>query len=101
MIRWTTPTLTIQIQPSDISCERVILTLFDEKNCKIEEFEVLAEDIEDGQFTVTLTQEQTKNFPEKSTVIAQLNIINGDTRLATNKQTLKIERNLHNEAIEL
>lgn len=101
MIRWTTPTLNIQINPRDIEIEKVILSLFDERNCKLLEFEIPQSEITDGAFTVTLTQEQSQMFAEKSSVVAQLNIINGDSRLATNKQILKVERNLHNKEIEL
>ena len=101
MIRWTTPTLNIQINPSDVEIEKVILSLFDERNCKLLEFEIPNTKIEDGAFTVTLTQEQSQMFEEKSSVVAQLNIINGDSRLATNKQILKVERNLHNKEIKL
>lgn len=64
MIRWTTPTLNIKINPSDIEIEKVILSLFDERNCKLLEFEIPQSEITDGAFTVTLTQEQYQSNTE-------------------------------------
>lgn len=99
MIKWTTPTLRCTI-PEGLEYDYVILTL-SQGSTTIEK-RIEAADITDNEFSVTFTQTETGQFSRSnmySKVEAQLNIINGDSRLATNIVELSIERNLHDEAI--
>lgn len=95
MIKWTTPSLKCKI-PS-IDCDYIILTL--KQGGIILEKQIQSEDITDSEFTVFFTQEETGSFNKDITIEAQLNIIYGNTRLATNIAQLKITKNLHDEVI--
>lgn len=99
MIQWTTPTLQCSI-PSDITCDYVIIT-FRQGNTKIEKT-ILASDITDGNFSVTLSQSETGQLVPSNLytqVEVQLNIIKDSTRLATDKVILEVGENLHDQAI--
>lgn len=99
MIQWTTPTLTCTI-PEGLECDYVILTLM-QGSTKVEK-QIAAADISDNQFEVTLTQAETGQFEKTnlySVIEAQLNIVKGTTRLATNIVQLSLTKNLHDEAI--
>lgn len=96
MIRWTTPTLQCTI-PKEIDCEYIILTL--KQNKVLIEKTIQSSEIVDGVFSVTYTQDETSRFQKDIAVEAQLNIINGASRLATNIIPLHVDRNLHNEEI--
>lgn len=97
MIKWTTPTLNCII-PKNITGDYVLLTLSCE--CSVIERTVPFSDITDGQFTVVLSQEETALFDVGDTVQAQINVMSGNLRLASNILTLKVGRNLHDEVIE-
>lgn len=96
MIKWTTPTLKCTI-PSDLEVDYVILSLRQD-NVLLEKTIDKAE-IENGVFYVTYSQIGTGRFNHDKKVEAQLNIMNGDTRIATNIIELKITKNLHPEVI--
>ena len=102
MIKWTTPTMTCKL-PEGTECDYIILTL-KQGNVAVEKT-VQSQDIVDGEFAVTFTQtemgqftpSQYSSFPVYAEV--QLNIINGNKRLATNVIKVQIVKNLHDEAI--
>lgn len=98
MIEWTTPTITCTIP--EVECDYILFTL-KQGNTLIEK-RIEAADITDNQFSVTFTQSETGQFEKTnlySMIEAQLNIIKGTNRLATNIVQLSLTKNLHNEAI--
>lgn len=96
MIKWTTPTLKCTI-PNDLNFDYIILTL--KQSDKKVEKKVIYDDVKDGVFYTTFTQEETSKFDKNVRLLAQLNIMSGDTRLATNIVELSIGDNLHNEML--
>lgn len=96
MIKWTTPTLKCTI-PSDLQLDYVLLTL-KQNNTAIEK-RIESSEITDGVFEVYFEQEETGQFLKNSLIKAQLNIMYGETRLATNIVELKIVENLHDEVL--
>lgn len=96
MIKWTTPSLTCTV-PDGIEYEYIVFTL-SQNDIKVEKT-IQAEDVVDNKFTVTLTQTETSQFNIAYKVEAQLNIMHGNTRLATNIVELQMSKNLHNEEI--
>lgn len=96
MIKWTTPTLKCTI-PSDLVFDYILLTL-KQGNTVIEK-EIQSSEVEEGVFNVFFTQEETGQLA-KGRVEAQLNIMNGNTRLATNIVELMLNKNLHDEVID-
>ena len=96
MIKWTTPTLKCTI-PSDLQLDYVLLTL-KQNNTAIEK-RIESSEITDGVFEVYFEQEETGQFLKNSLIKAQLNIMHGETRLATNIVELKIVENLHDEVL--
>lgn len=96
MIKWTTPTLKCTI-PNDLQLDYVLLTL--KQNSIAIEKRIEAANITDGVFEVYFTQEETGQFYKNMSIEAQLNIMHGETRLATNIVQLKITENLHDEVI--
>lgn len=97
MIKWTTPTLNCTI-PSDITGDYVLLTLLCE--CSIVERKITFDEITDGKFVVVLSQEETAMFDVGDTVQAQVNVMSGGVRLASNILTLKVGKNLHDGVLE-
>ena len=100
MIKWTTPTLLCKI-PKDIAFDYLILTL-KSRSYKINKTVPFSE-IEDGTFSITLSQEETSKFEIGTNVEAQVNIISdGDllTRLGSNIICLHVCRNLYDEEIQ-
>lgn len=98
MIKWTTPSLKCNI-PSDIEFDYILITL-KQGNITFEK-NINKENVIDNSFIVTFTQEETGQFDRNMMIEAQLNIISGITRLATNIVQLRISRNLHDEKIEI
>lgn len=96
MIKWTTPSLKCTI-PEGIEFTKIILTL-SQGDVMIEK-EVT--EVLDNQFVVTFTQEETGQFDLGLKVEAQLNIINHETRIATNIIQLQVTENLHNSVIDV
>lgn len=99
MIKWTTPTMECSI-PSDIECDYVILSL--KQGDVLIEKTVQSSDIVEGAFSVTLTQSETGQLVPSNLytqVEAQLNIIKGTTRIATNIVILEVSDNLHDQSI--
>lgn len=96
MIKWTTPTIKCTI-PNDLIFEYIILTLR-QSNIKVEK-RVNFEDVTDGVFYAHFEQKDTSKFNKEYKVKAQLNIMHGDTRLATNIIELKMGENLHDELL--
>lgn len=97
MIKWTTPTLECNI-PADITGDYVLLTLACE--CSIIERQISFDEITDGAFQVVLTQKETAMFNVGDTVQAQVNVMSGNVRLASNILSLKVSRNLHDGILE-
>ena len=99
MIKWTTPTLRCNLM-TELDFDYIIFTLKSSTGKvekRIEKSEVIVED-EKTYFDVTFTQEETGDIVGGK-VEAQLNLMNGDTRIATNIIELNASRNLHNEVI--
>lgn len=96
MIKWTTPILRCSI-PTELVFEYILLTL-KQGNTSIEKT-ILSDEVVDGKFDVVFSQEETGQFQLYKEIEAQLNIMNGDVRVATNIVKMKIERNLHDEII--
>lgn len=96
MIKWTTPTLKCTL-PSDLVFDYVLLTLKQNK-VKIEKRVEYAE-VVDGVFYVTFTQEETSRFSISYDVEAQLNVMNGETRLATNIIKMEVGENLYDKLL--
>ena len=98
MIKWTTPTLKCTI-PNDLTFEYLIIT-FLQNSKKIIEKRIDYSDVIDGSFEITLSQEETGMFYKDVAVEVQLNIMQGETRMATNIVQLIITKNLHDEEIQ-
>lgn len=96
MIKWTTPSLKCTI-PKEVVFDYILLTLV-QGNITLEKT-IQSGDVTDGEFIVTFTQEETGQFNFNLAVNAQLNIINGEQRLATNIVQMQVSKNLHNEVI--
>lgn len=97
MIQWTTPTLECSI-PEGLEFDYVLLTLV-QGAFKIEK-RVSAIEVIDNKFSVFYTQEETSSFELYSPIEAQINIMRGAVRVATNIVKMTIDRNLHKEFIE-
>lgn len=96
MIKWTTPTLKCTI-PNNVGFDYIVLTL-EQGNTKLEKT-ITSSEVIDGVFNVTFTQEETGMFERYNVVNVQLNLVDGEQRLATNIVQLQVTRNLHNEVI--
>lgn len=96
MIKWTTPTLVCSV-PEGIEFDYILLTL-KQGQVAIEK-RIDPDAVTDNEFSVFFTQYETSQFNLVNVVEAQLNIMHGETRLATNIIELKIARNLHDELI--
>ena len=96
MIKWTTPRLKCNI-PSDIPLDYVLLTL--KQGGIVIEKNISADQIEDGTFYITLSQEETSLFNLGLSISAQVNIMSGTTRLASKILELTATKNLHDEEI--
>lgn len=97
MIKWTTPTLKCNI-PEGLEFDYILLTL---KQGKIViEKMIEKESVIDNAFSVFFSQDETSLFAESIIINAQLNIMFGNTRQATNIVDLKITKNLHDEEID-
>ena len=96
MIKWTSPTLECTI-PTNLDFDYLILTLA-QNDIKINK-RIEKNEVELGRFNVKFTQEETSQFNPVFNVEAQLNIIKGHTRLATDIVVLNVSKNLYNEAI--
>lgn len=96
MIKWTTPTLKCTI-PSGIEFDYILLTLVQDDVM----IEKTITDVIDDTFTVFFTQEETSQFSFYKKIQAQLNIINGGVRMATNIVELGMSKNLHDSLIEV
>lgn len=96
MIQWTTPTLVCNI-PSDLTFDYLLITL--KQGNTILEKRVDYSEVEEGVFTVEYSQTETSMFQLNKKIEAQLNIMVGETRMATNIVDILITKNLHDEAI--
>jgi hypothetical protein len=96
MIKWTTPTLKCTI-PEGIEFDYILLTLMQDDVV----VEKTITDVVDNTFEVFFTQEETSLFKLFKKIEAQLNIINGEVRMATNIVELGITKNLHDSLIEV
>lgn len=96
MIKWTTPRVKCTI-PSDLPLDYVLLTL--KQNSLVMEKTIPAEEITDGIFYVTFTQEETSQFNIGYPIEVQINIMSGSTRMASRILQVAATTNLHNEVI--
>lgn len=96
MIKWTTPSLKCTI-PEGLEYDYILLTL--KQGGIALEKTIQKESVVDNYFIAQFSQEETGQFNKDLSIEAQLNIMNGNTRLATNIVQLKITRNLHDEVI--
>lgn len=100
---FTTPDLRIRILKkdgtvaTDLEFEYLIFTL--RSCCARLDKRVDASEVEEGVFTVTLTQEETGLFPGYDTVKAELNFFNGNKRLGTLIKTISTDDNLIDEVM--
>ena len=101
MIRWTTPTLSCEIElPSgspELEFDYLIFTLTD-KNCHYVNKKIDREQVIQNKFDVELTEEETQIF-RNGRVYSQLNIVWGDKRFATNIVPLNVTKNLYNKEL--
>ena len=96
MIKWTTPNVTCSIPP-DLPLDYVVVTF--KQGTVVIEKTVVAEQIEEGVFHITFTQEETSQFNVGQKVEAQVNIMSGSTRLASRILEISATKNLHDEFI--
>ena len=89
MIKWTTPTLVCTIP--EVEFDYILFTIKGKYNT----VERTITEVEENEFKVTLTQEESALFVDGETVKVQLNFIKGKVRMATDIVELEIERNLH------
>lgn len=103
MRQYTTPTLNITIKyrdgeiASDLEFDYLIFSLRSEcfgLDRKIEKNQVI-----DGMFSVTFTQEETAMLTKGQTIEMELNFMNNDNRFATNIQKMRVDKNLLNEVM--
>lgn len=97
MIRLTTPTLVVTLP--DIDFDYCILTLSSDDTCVQVNRKILPSEVIDNQTEITLTQKETSRFKVGSKVLAQVNFMDGKTRMATNILQLKVTRNLYSKEI--
>ena len=97
MIKWTTPRVKCTI-PADLPLDYVLLTM-KQDSIKLEK-KIMADQIEDGVFYVTFTQEETSMFDLWKEIQVQVNIMSGSTRMASRILIVTATHNLHNEVIE-
>ena len=97
MIKWTTPTIKCTI-PDGLEFDFILFTI--KQNDYVVEKTIYPEQVENSEFNVFFTQQETSGFQLFSPIEAQLNVMKNGTRIATNINQLCIERNLHDEAIE-
>ena len=104
MRRFTTPTLHITLRykktkepASDLDFDYILLTIENDGNL-IERI-IPYDEVEDAQFDVFFTQEETGSLKENTDYEAELNIMIGTRRIATAIKRFKVSRNLHNEVI--
>lgn len=95
-IPWTTPSLNCKI-PKDLIFDYLYIT-FLQSNIKIEKI-IEYSQVEEGCFTITLSQEETGKFKKNSCVEVQCNIMCDNVRIGTSIAILKVCRNLHDEII--
>ena len=99
MIKWTTPTLVCTIDPPNITFDYILFKLRG-THFPIER-KIMPEEVEDGVFTVRLTQEETGSFKCCGDVAeVQLNFIRGEERFATNIEKLIVTKNLIGQVID-
>lgn len=98
MIRWTTPSLKCSI-PQGVDFNYILLTLI-QGNTIIEK-RIESNEVVDNSFTVFFNQEETGQLMVGMKVKVQLNLMYGNTRIATNIVELQATENLHNEIIEV
>lgn len=103
MRTFTTPDLRIRLirkdgsVATDLEFEYLIFTL---RGCNTRlDKRVDASEVEEGVFSLTLTQEETGAFPEGATVRAEINFFNGNKRLGTLIKALSLEENLIDEVV--
>lgn len=97
MVKWTTPTVKCTI-PEDLPLDYLLLTL--KQDATMIEKKVMANEIEDGVFYVTFTQEETSLFDFGKKIKVQVNIMSGSTRLASRILEIVATCNLHEGVIE-
>lgn len=97
MVKWTTPTVKCTI-PDELPLDYLILTL--KQDAVLLEKKVMAEEIEEGVFYVTFSQEETSLFDFGKKIKVQVNIMSGSTRLASRILEIMATCNLHEGVIE-
>lgn len=96
MIRWTTPTIKCTI-PSDLPLTYLNL-IIKQNNISVEKT-IMADEVVDGVFYVTYDQKETSAF-EVGRAKVQVNIMNGNKRLATCKVDIEVTENLKDELMD-
>lgn len=92
MKKWTTPSVKCTI-PKELPLDYVLLTLKQDA-IKIEK-KVMANEVKDGVFYVSFTQEETSMFDAGKKIQVQVNIMSGNTRLASRILEVVATCNLH------
>lgn len=104
MRQYTTPTLNITIKyrdggiASDLDYDYLIFSL--RSACYKIDRTIQKEEVIDGVFSITFTQEETAKMKLNDDVEMELNFFKDDTRFASNIQKMRIDRNLLQEVIE-
>lgn len=96
MIKWTTPSIKCTI-PDGLEFDYILLTI--KQGEYVIEKNIDAESVVDNSFVVFFTQEETSGFQLFTPIEAQLNVMRQGVRIATNIDTLRIEKNLHDDYI--
>ena len=104
MRTYTTPELRIRLlkksdktPATDLSFNYLIFTL--KHGCVRIDKRVESTEVEEGEFTIQLTQEETGAFPGDTSIDAEINFFNGSRRLATVIKKLRICDNLMDEVV--
>lgn len=96
LVKWSTPTLEFEL-PADLVFDYVLITI--KGASRKYEKKVMAQDVTNGHFSITLTQKETGSFRVGETVRIMGNVMSGETRIPTVEAALVVERNLHDEEI--
>lgn len=105
MRQYTTPTLIINLLKADgtpaldVIFDYLILTLRSEDKKFMKNFTVRYDEIEEAQFEVTLTQEDTAGLPIGGSLKAEINWFIDDRRFATAIKELSVRKNLLDEVV--
>ena len=82
---------------TDLDYDYILVTIANEGT--VIEKTIPKSEVEEAQFDILFTQEETGSLVVGSHYEVELNIMWGEIRIGTSIQRFKVERNLHNEVI--